>query len=444
VQFQNLGDVRVAFQKMAGINPQNFGWLSDLPANSLDEQARAWISSKETGPSSTIARCNPFAVEQQLSDIAGLYDRARVLRMEVYSVEAALIREVLSDDFEAQSEPERMSLDEMAHRANLLVAGSPTVEPPLVLNPVVPLYEKSRLLREQKRLFRREAGHPFNLLERLTLLRADYCKTISRLLAKSQAVVFVIGGSFNLLTSSPLKEYPEVGSPLPMIEEWLRSLSILFEEHANNEQIVTVYRLLGAERWWKNTNLNLADVLRAGYELSLEVELDPERFGVFSPTRARILAIGVTPVFGGAQLIGSSAEVTADASRVQEMRAVRRQLSFDASITVPPQEYTVLEPADDSESRYSYTGCTEHFSGIGGWGMGDGPAASAVRLQSSPRLTNRPLSGRIRIALRRDIRANWGVFDSSGIPHVGTEPELTPVDLMLGVRIAICDLKLGI
>jgi hypothetical protein len=410
--------------------PMRYGWADELPTKSIDEEALAYLANEKTGPSRFIERCNPFAVSEQISDLSSFYDILVELRNDAHAIEATLIRDVLSDVQAELSQPFIEQLAQISVDSDWISANK---TPPPPSSQVTELAKIEREERDRRRMFRSTSGHPFNLQEKLLDTRRRYFIYLSRAIAKSEALGFVLKGSFGFLTESLVDEIKKASSdPLVKFGDWLRHISFGLEEHATRETIITLYRLLGADGWLPGIP-SIASVLNAaGDTPSLKIEFNSHNLGIGDNEVARILAVGVAPTFGWS---GSPSmdDATKNAALLSFGRAMREHISFDANLEFQPVEYL-----NSSGDRFNYPGFIESFGGIGGWCVGLGPVASALKLRSSSRLTNRPVGGYAYLNMPANARTSWNTVGREAFPLLGhgLPSEMKLSDIAIGIRLA--------
>lgn len=428
----SLVEARDRVLALASNDAAAYGWAARLPSTGIDEAATSYLNDASTAPETLVEQCNPFAVSDQLSEVSALYERAVQQRLDAHTLEASLLNEILDEDLADQAKDSQLMVETMAYLATVRTADTGVPAPPSEHDtPVKEVYRLISEARSLRRLYRGTRGHPFNLLEQLEQARERYFSTLTRLLAKAEAAHFVLRGSYGYPASSVLDLVRNASgeNPLPIVDRWLRRLAIDLEGHASRERVVTVYRLLGQDGWVDLEALSIA--LKSAGSASLRVELDRSRLGIHAGEAARLLAIGAAPVFGWSGVPESKELATEWSAFKADLRANRETLSFDVSIGLEAVEY-VKQP-----QRYNFPPVVETHAGIGAWGVGSGTASRSVGLRGSVRLTNRPIDGCfVNIAIDSTVRASFGVFQRPGIPKIGKESELTPTDVLLGVRFA--------
>ena len=431
----SLQEARIRATNFAATN-QTFGGTQNLPTQTLDAQAWAYISAEKTGPTKMIERCNPFDVMGQLADISALTELVARLRFDAQTAEGRLIDEVLADERLSTGEPDRKSIATAAHGADLAETGGSSQD-------AKPVVERLNLLdaeaRDQRYAFRNEPGHPWNLLEVVLRLRERYCAELVRLLAKAEAVYFVLNGSFGLRSPTALlSQIPAGKNPMPVIDDWLRMLSIELEACAAKERVMTVYRYAVAMRSAVDP-ATLAKSLKQGSNtpVEFEVNLTQEWLALAAGEIPRVQGIGFAPVFGYAWPFTLSGDATSLGAWKAELRALQSRATFSGAITFPEIVY-----ANADGKPFKFQKATEIISGVGGWGSASGTLSQHVVLQSSRRIVNRPATGTVKFSLGNRILHPATSAASVGLnelPQCGNEAEVDVVDVVIAVRVAIVE-----
>lgn len=421
----NLDTARARARDLAK-NSADLSWATGLPTDSLDVEAWTYISTAGTSPFEIVEKCNAFAVADQLTDVAALADLLSRLRADAHAVEGALLQEVFVDDRTARSQANRRSIDTCAYRADYKFSNEKDAPNNVDIDA---LYGLEAETRNQRFAFRSAPGHPWNLLEQLAELRRKYCANLSRLLAKAEAATFVLNGSFGYQAASLFAQLQPSGNPMPAIGDWLRKLSLDLEDHAGRERILTVYKYVAAEAWGPDHS-SLRARLQGPGAVDFSVDLSPSILGVKATEKARILAVGLAPAFSYNGVFDTYAQANEGSTFRGELRALRGSISFDATITLEQQEYL------RDGRRYTFPPVTESFAGIKGWGAGDGSLNEVVSMRTSRRIANRPLGGLARITIGDTVRWPSAVTGRTGIPFALAHPEVTPHDVIVGIRYA--------
>ena len=418
----NLAEARQRAQAYVAKNTQTLKWASNIPTEPIDITTLAYLKQAATSPYRLIEKTNPFAVRDRIADVRELFATARQARSDYLAIEAQLIQEVLADEQSEREDPEAKFVSNLRLAADGKTAGTALQNP----TQIDTLFDLGREYRLQRQVFRAEAGHSFNLGERLAEQRDIYQLTLAKLIAKAEAVALVLSGSFAFKNASLADSVLAGGNPIPNIYRWIVDLLAGLEDHAKGERIVTRFRLLKGNNWYAG---DLEAQLRAFQDINIEVPLSRENLGVQATETARILAIGIAPAYNFVAMdIPSAKEIM---PYVSNLRALRGQLSFEAAITLSSVQY------DHEGDKIDFPAASEFFGGIPCWGIGTGSASQSVSMRSSPTITNRPVGGTAKIWLGGGVIANWGAMHRAAVPAMDTQAEMSPTDIVIGVKIGI-------
>lgn len=420
------------FSNIRGLSTKK--WVKLLPEKLLDKEAFDYLSSAEGDPTDLVTSFNPFAMSARVSDVTTSLEAVTRLRAEALVKEALLYGEILAEGEQFEKEKHVAEIMNADYKKNLKLLGQEVGDEESPVSSVIGITKKYR---DQRSQLREIPGHPLNLLEQSITARKRYIKELAILLAKAEGIRLVIGESFPFKIESILakivKSFDTTPNPIPLIAQWIRDLLLSQESSQLGVRLVTIYRLLEKDGWSTD---GIEKQIQNDNDVSASFHLSRTNLRLDESEHARMIAIGVAPVFEHTGVGDKVEEAGKFLPYVSNARSMRRQLSFDLRLEF--ESLIVNDPVSIDEKppvrKYAFPKVIEEFNGVQGWGAETGSASNAIPLRQVPLWTNRAHGGKVLVTLSKFAKHHHKTFPLTSLLDTKNFSETTIHDIAVGVQ----------
>lgn len=409
------------------------GVLPDGFESDPDERASRWLEKESQSPRNHIGRFNAFSVSSLMTSLASDITALGALRAAVYSADLAVIQTWLEEKQSDLTEAASRQLLANSDRANWVQGAGDNNPANWADSHSKTLSDAAQQARALRRIAANTPGHPLNARQRATQANDTYCKSLSIVYGRIEAIRIGLEHGYDVSTDS-ITTFNSINPP-QAIQDWLDEASSRLSKRARSASSMSAICMVINNGF--DGTADLMGKLRSANQQTFTFNtagLGPDR----SQWAVRLNGIGAAFVLPGspadeppggdpAGRACTPEEWSTRAAQDAEQRAFIGSWQFDVRIVLPTVSYNVDAYEHHSEA---FPAKCIWLTRVGAMGPG-GPSLATIPTMSLGVDAGRPLPDSFDIILGPIVRTNYGALKRDYLEKMGANGRLKMTDMVL-------------